>query len=572
MPELFSAERSTAKPQPTEYPVRDIHGHIVARHERIPQPNGGKRFIWRQPDGKLGLAGQRPRDLLYGAERLSTLTIRAMLVMTEGEGACDALHRKGVAAVGTVTGARGTPSDDVLGLLVPYRVRLWPDNDQPGRDHMARIAARLVALGCLDVAVVEWPGAPDAGDAANYQDDPRVLIDAARPVSRPAATNRRTPIVTYLHTVAAEQVDWLWQARFARGKYTLIAGEPGIGKTHLMTDATARITRIGRWPDGTPAPTGRVLWLTAEDGLADTLRPRIEGAGGDPSQVAALEAVREPDGTRTAVSLVRDLDILAAAICEVQPVLVIVDPITAYLGQVDTYRDSEVRSALAPLIDLIAQRRCALVAIGHLTKDTQRAALHRPGGSVAFVAAARLVLALASDPMNADRRLLAPLKSNICKPAPVLAYRIGDSGLTWEADPVSDIDVEAMLRPATTSERESRSDAEDVVRELLSQAALWPMDATDALKAGLAHGIPERTFQAAAKRLGVVVGRDGFGKGGKWLWYSSADSRNRIDAATPKVLHVAPMAPMVTLEQFETDNDIDATKRASPRAREKEIF
>jgi hypothetical protein len=155
---------------------------------------------------------------------------------------------------------------------------------------------------------------------------------------------------------------------------------------------SARITTGACFPDGHLAPRGRVLFMTAEDGIADTIRPRLDAMGGDPSQMAVLEAVREADGTQRTLSLVRDLDMLAQAIREVDPVLVGIDPLSAYLGQVDTHRDSEVRSALAPLLALIAERRCALVAIAHLSKDAQRAALHRPGGSIAFVAAARIVL------------------------------------------------------------------------------------------------------------------------------------------------------------------------------------
>src|SRR5207248_3191418 len=123
----------------------------------------------------------------------------------------------------------------------------------------------------------------------------------------------RQPIITFLNTVSPEDVDWVWPGRYARGKYTLISGEPGVGKTYLVTDSAARITRVGRWPDGAPAPLGRVLYLTAEDGIADTIRPRLDAMGGDPSRVAMLEAIRERDGSRKSLSLARDLDMLATA-------------------------------------------------------------------------------------------------------------------------------------------------------------------------------------------------------------------------------------------------------------------
>jgi hypothetical protein len=376
----------------------------------------------------------------------------------------------------------------------------------------------------------------------------------------------RQPVVTMLSTVEAEQVEWIWPGRIARRKYTLLAGEPGLGKTYLMTDAVARISTGRSWPDGAPAPCGCALYLTAEDGISDTLRPRLDALGGDPARVAVLEAIREPDGSRSALSLVRDLDMLAAAIRQVQPVLIVIDPITGYLGKVDTHRDAEVRAALAPVVDLIEQTDCALVAIGHLSKDAQRAALHRPGGSIAFVAAARLVLGLAADPQDAERRLLVPLKSNICRPAPTLAYRISDHGLTWEADAVSDVDPEAIFRPASPMDREERTDAEAVIRDLLDDAEAWPMDAKDALAAGQAHGIHERTMQRTAQRLGIRISRQGFGRGGRWVWHRPIP--DTVDDRPSRTSDASSMASMAEPSENHANNNIDDRKSSFPRARE----
>ncbi len=179
---------SAAASRTTTYPLRDHDGQIVALHERIDQPGAHKRYIWRRTDGAPGLGGRHTADLpLYGTERLSRLAGGSIVVVTEGERACAALHARGLAAVGTVTGASGTPSDDVLRVLSSYRVRLWPDADPPGQAHMARIAARLAALGHSDVAVIAWPDAPAHGDAADYNADPQPLIAAAEPISADAS-------------------------------------------------------------------------------------------------------------------------------------------------------------------------------------------------------------------------------------------------------------------------------------------------------------------------------------------------------------------------------------------------
>lgn len=137
----------------------------VAAHVRVDQGDGTKRFYWQQPDGKPGLGGVRTADLpLYGIDRLNGA---AGCIVTEGEKAAVALIRLGLPAVGTVTGASGTPGDTALRPIVEKEVILWPDNDAPGEDHMERIARRLRALGCREVRVVRWTNAPAKGDAAD---------------------------------------------------------------------------------------------------------------------------------------------------------------------------------------------------------------------------------------------------------------------------------------------------------------------------------------------------------------------------------------------------------------------
>lgn len=355
---------------------------------------------------------------------------------------------------------------------------------------------------------------------------------------------RRKPVVRFLNTVTPEPVDWIWPGRFARGKLILLAGEPGVGKTFLLLDAASRISRGGAFPDGTVAPRGRCLILTAEDGIADTIRPRVDASGGDIAQIAVLEAIAETNGTRSTVSLTKDLDMLMQAVREVRPIFVGIDPISAYLGGTDTHRDAEVRSTLAPLIDMAEQEHFALVAICHLSKDAQKAALHRPGGSIAFVAAARIVLAVAADPNDATRRLLAPIKSNLCRPASTLAYRIVDDRLQWEPDPV-EMDAAAIFQMGSPADHEDHSDAARVIADLLADEASWPMDAKDALAAGQAHGIPDRTLRhAAAKRNIRICRSSGFGGRGKWLWHRPDAIPARTAPAHPAVAAMAPIAAM----------------------------
>jgi hypothetical protein len=173
-------------PQPVAYEVRDAAGELVAIHERI-DTAAGKRFIWRQPDGTSGLGGLPLTDLpLYGMHRLDH---RSTVVICEGEKAAQSLMDRGVQAVGTVTGAASTPGPAALAELTGRSVVLWPDNDDVGRAHMGRVADRLDS----EPVWIDWPDAPEHGDAADYTGNPQRLIDAAL----------RTPVHEAILTVVA---------------------------------------------------------------------------------------------------------------------------------------------------------------------------------------------------------------------------------------------------------------------------------------------------------------------------------------------------------------------------------
>jgi hypothetical protein len=153
----------------TTYAIRDAAGVLVAEHVRIERAAGAKRFAWRR-EGKPGLSGLAARDLpLYRGETLAS-DPTSTVALVEGEKATDALLARGIVAVGTVTGAGGTPSDDVLRVLVGRDVVCWPDADAPGRRHMQRIASRLAALG---IAARWYDPAPAATDGRDAADDDR---------------------------------------------------------------------------------------------------------------------------------------------------------------------------------------------------------------------------------------------------------------------------------------------------------------------------------------------------------------------------------------------------------------
>lgn len=152
----------------TVYRIQDMRGETIAEHVRVEMPGGKKQMYWQSPgcDPSDGLMGIGTADLpLYGTEQLAGLDPGRTVVIAEGERAANALRFLGLTGLGTVTGASGVPGEDALGVLLPFDVVLWPDFDEPGEQHMGRVAARLTRLGGRARRLV-WAGAREKGDDA----------------------------------------------------------------------------------------------------------------------------------------------------------------------------------------------------------------------------------------------------------------------------------------------------------------------------------------------------------------------------------------------------------------------
>jgi hypothetical protein len=336
-------------------------------------------------------------------------------------------------------------------------------------------------------------------------------------------------VLVRLADVRPERVAWLWPGRIPRGKLTVLIGDPGLGKSFVMGDVTARVTVGADWPDGGAAPQGAVVLLTAEDGLGDTVRPRVDVMGGDAARVAVLAGIRRAgapdDAPPSAFDIARDLAHLEAAVRETGAVLVIVDPLSAYLGGTDSHNNAEVRGLLAPLAALAERCAVAVVAIMHFNKSAERRALLRVVGSIGFVAAPRAVFAVAPDPEDDGRRLLLPVKLNIAAHPPGLAYRLEPvrhpdgfevARVVWDSNPVALTADEALAEPERPEERAKWEHAADFLRELLAGG---PVEADEVKRQARAAGITGATLRRAQSKLGVQAARvGGLGKDGHWEW------------------------------------------------------
>jgi len=380
--------------------------------------------------------------------------------------------------------------------------------------------------------------------------------------------------------IQPERVEFLWPGRFAIGKQSLIAGEAGLGKSQITISMVATVTTGGQWPCGEGlAPRGSVILLCAEDAAGDTIVPRLIAAGADLTKVQIITAVRDDNGRgRRAFNLQSDLQHLEAEIKKIGDVnFVVIDPISSYLGKVDSHVNSAVRGVLEPVSEVASRLRVAIVSVTHPPKGTGSTAINRFIGSIAFVAAARAAFMVTRDPDDADRRLFLPVKNNLALPGKGLAFRleqriVGDPGtdivasaVAWESSPI-DMTADAALQAVdakASSNASPTAEAGEFLKEFLATGSV-PQSEVKAAAEG--NGFSWATVRRAKKRLGIQATKDGM-EGG-WLW------------VLPKVLidsedaHLRNMNPFGSGEHlrgngaavYEDDDGLEIPKFLDPRA------
>jgi len=367
-------------------------------------------------------------------------------------------------------------------------------------------------------AVVRHRGdfAAAARDAAAlaYGAQAPALASPATPTNREAARPSEVrPVLVRLQDVRAEPVTWLWPGRLAAGKLGLLIGDPGLGKSWITLDLAARVSTGRAMPDNAPAgPPSDVILLSAEDGLADTIRPRLDALGANVARIYHLAVLRAGEAER-AVQLT-DTAALELAIRQQAARLVIIDPLAAYLGSTDAHRDAEVRGPMAPLAALAEATGAAILGVMHLAKNGQRPAIYRAVGSIAFAAAARIVLAVAADPAREDWRILAPVKSNLAARPQAMTYTLNNGRLVWAAEPLVQVDVETLLSAPGLDRHERR--AADAW--LCDQLRNGPVRVRNLQVAARDAGLVWRTVERAKTRRGVRAELVGYGPAGHWYW------------------------------------------------------
>jgi RecA-family ATPase len=258
-----------------------------------------------------------------------------------------------------------------------------------------------------------------------------------------------------------------------------------MGKSLLAIYIAACVSTGHPMPDGAPGKQGSVILIAPEDAPEDTIKPRVEAAGGDPSQMLLINNVEHLDMldskkiniSERPFSLAQDLKILENAIKQTKAILVVLDPLMAVLGRsIDSSRDQDVREVLNPLGDLAERTGCAFLIIRHLNKGSSDNILYRGAGSIGIIAVARIGLLVAHDPHDEQKRVLATIKNNLSKIAPNLSYQIvenehGAPYLQWLGE--NPHATSNLLRPGTNQSYERQ----EILRAL--KDASGPLDAKE---------------------------------------------------------------------------------------------
>jgi putative DNA primase/helicase len=328
-------------------------------------------------------------------------------------------------------------------------------------------------------------------------------------------------------------IDWLWENRLALGKLSLVVGLPDEGKGQLFAYLAAMVTTAGLWPcNEGRAPLGNVLMFTDEDDHQDTVVPRLEAAGADLKRIEIVTMVKDKNKDRI-FSLLTDLGLLRQKITGLGDIkLVLIDPISAYLGvgKIDSFRTTDVRAVLAPLVNLAAELQVAIIAIMHFNKKTDVTnALLRISDSLAFGAVARSVYGIIDDAEH-ERKLFVRAKNNIAaKSNKTLAFRftarevgvdpksnkpILAPYIVWDPQYVDVSANEAMQAAADSRSPGAKDRAKKFLLKMLADGSALRDEIDEAAEA---NGISRRTLFRAKDDLKIEAKKDG--EGGKWRWH-----------------------------------------------------
>lgn len=371
------------------------------------------------------------------------------------------------------------------------RVFLCLDADKAGEDACKRLAALLpdtVSVTRIQPCMKDWNDVlVHRAEIPNRNYFKSIVL---KEPSKP-----ETVKIIRMSDVELTPVEWLWKPYLPFGKLSVLQGNPGEGKTYFAMHLAAACTNGKLLPNMERMEPFNVLYQTAEDGLGDTVKPRLIEAGADLDRVLVIDD--------SEVQLTLSDERIEKAIIENNARLVIIDPIQAYLGaDVDMNRANEVRPIFMRLGQVAQRTGCAILLIGHLNKAAGMQSLQRGLGSIDIAAAVRSVMFIGKLKHDPTMRILTHEKSSLAPPGASLAFSLGDEGgFRWVGE--YDITADEMLSGIEPQRETKTQQAKDLICTLLAGGKQVLSEDID--KAALERGIPGRTVRDAKRELGDAL-------------------------------------------------------------------
>lgn len=367
-----------------------------------------------------------------------------------------------------------------------HSIYLCLDNDEPGNER----CRQFVSLIPEELSVYRLEPVKKDWNECLVAEVP--VENMAKQMCWRDAREKPVPVMK-MSEVEETVVQWLWYPFIPFGKVTLIQGNPGKGKTWLAMAIAAYCTNGKELPNALPIEPFNVLYQTAEDGIADTIKPRLVKCGADMTRVRFINEDEK--------QLSMTDDRIEKAIRQNNVRLMIMDPIQAYLGaNVDMNRANEIRPLFRHLSTIAERTGCAIVLIGHLNKSSGSQSDYRSLGSIDIAAAVRSILFVekVEKEKEQDIRVVYQQKDSLAKKENPVAFSLGEEGLKWLGE--YDISIEDLLMGKAGTKKETKLEkAQKLILELLSKRKMMCLEELEAEL--LAYGISSRTGRDARKQL-----------------------------------------------------------------------
>ena len=296
----------------------------------------------------------------------------------------------------------------------------------------------------------------------------------------------------HMSEIESEEVSWLWYPFIPYGKLTIVQGDPGDGKTTFVLNVAAKLSKGEALDEAMKCEEPiHIIYQTAEDGLADTVKPRLEKAGADCTRISVI------DESDKSLSMADER--LEEALQRTNAKLLILDPIQAYLGGgMDMNRANEARDMTKRLGALAEKYKCAIVLIGHMNKAAGNKAAYRGMGSIDFYAVARSVLLVGRIEGEPELRALVQIKNNLATFGHSKAFRLSENGFDWIGDyEITADEVLGGIAPKTNKTEQ----AKELLRELAEEKRMLPSN--EIIELARQENISKRTLENAKKELGI---------------------------------------------------------------------